>query len=54
MLAPNSPYVAPPLVQIMESFKAMVEAIDENSPSNLSTTTSSPPLESYRLSQLAA
>jgi len=47
MSAPDNPYVAPPSIQITASFEAEVEAMDENSPSNSSTTTLSSPLETH-------
>jgi len=52
MSAPVNPYAAPLNVQIMESFKAEVDAMDGNSPSNSSNTTLLGTTESHKLGQL--
>jgi len=54
MAVPINPYIAPPLVHIMESFKAAVNEMDETSPSNSPAMTTSPKSDSHQLGQLVA
>jgi len=54
MSAPVNPYEAPPNVHIMASFKAEVEAMDANSPSNSSNTTSLGTVDAHKLGQAMA
>jgi len=54
MSAPINPYAAPLSIQIMASFEAEVDTMDATTLSNSSTTTSSSPLETHKLSHLAA
>jgi len=54
MSAPVNPYKAPPNMRIMVLFKAEVEAMDANSPSNSSNTSLSGTAESHQLGQPVA
>jgi len=54
MSVPVNPYAAPPSVCITASFEVAVDVMDETSPSNSATTTSSHPSDSHGPGQMAA